>query len=256
MLTATGDFTSVLFPFLAQARRDIRVRDVPLAELASAVTERTSLVAVSAVQSADGQLADLAALRAATAATGTLVLLDVTQAAGWLPVCAADFAYTVCGGYKWLLTPRGTAFFTIAPERADALIVHTAGWYAGDRPWESIYGPPLRLAPDARRFDVSPAWHAWVGAAPSVELLADLGAPALHRHATALAARFRAGLGLPPGDSAIVSLAVDDDTPAALAEGTVSAAVRAGRLRLSFHLYNDDADVDQAIKVLRPHLLG
>ena len=34
----------------------------------------------------------------------------------------------------------------------------TAGWYAGQHPWESIYGTPLRLAEDARRFDVSPAW--------------------------------------------------------------------------------------------------
>ena len=246
----------MLFPFLAQARRDVRVREVPPAELAASVTEQTSLVAVSAVQSADGRITDLDALRAATAGTGTPVLLDVTQAAGWLPVRAADFAYTVCGGYKWLLTPRGTAFFTVAPDRADALIVHTAGWYAGDRPWESIYGSPLRLAPDARRFDVSPAWHAWVGAAPSIALLAELGAPALHRHATGLAARFRAGLDLPPGDSAIVSLAVDDGTPVALGDGKVAAAVRAGRLRLSFHLYNDEADVDHAVEVLRPHLAG
>ncbi len=255
VLTAAGDFTSVLFPFLAQARRDVRVREVPLAELAAAVTDRTSLVAVSAVQSSDGRLADLAALRTATTATGTRVLLDVTQAAGWLPVRAADFAYTVCAGYKWLLAPRGTAYFTVAPELADALIAHTAGWYAGDRPWESIYGSPLRLAPDARRFDVSPAWHSWVAAAPSIELLAELGAPALHRHATGLAARFRAGLDLPPGDSAIVSLAVDEGAPAALADGKLAAAVRAGRLRLSFHLNNDEADVDHAVAVLRRHLV-
>jgi len=32
---------------------------------------------------------------------------------------------------------------------------------AGDDPWSSIYGGPLRLASDARRFDVSPAGHAW-----------------------------------------------------------------------------------------------
>jgi len=48
-----------------------------------------------------------------------------------LPIRAGDFAYTICGGYKWLLAPRGTCFFTIAPELMETLIPHTAGWYAG-----------------------------------------------------------------------------------------------------------------------------
>ena len=64
------------------------------------------------------------------------------------------------------------------------------------------------------------------------------------------------GLDPPLGDSAIVSLAVDDGTPVALGDGKVELAVRAGRLRLSFHLYNDEADVDHAVEVLRPHLEG
>jgi hypothetical protein len=38
----------------------------------------------------------------------------------------------------------------------DGLTPHYAGWYAGDDPWSSVYGGPLRLASDARRFDVSP----------------------------------------------------------------------------------------------------
>jgi selenocysteine lyase/cysteine desulfurase len=107
VLTATGDFTSILFPFAVHAGRGLTVRQVPLEELPGAVTPRTALVAVSAVQSADGRLADLDALTAACSATGTQVLLDTTQATGWLPVDAKRFAYTVCGGYKWLLAPEG-----------------------------------------------------------------------------------------------------------------------------------------------------
>ena len=64
-------------------------------------------------------------------------------------------AYTACGGYKWLLSPRGTAYFTINPTLIDDLTPHYAGWYAGDDPWSSVYGGPLRLAGDARRSDVS-----------------------------------------------------------------------------------------------------
>ena len=256
VLTAAGDFTSILFPFHVQAPRGVVVREVPLEQIAAAVTERTGLVSVSAVQSADGRVADLSALRAACATTGTRILLDTTQAVGWLPIDAGAFAYTVCGAYKWLLSPRGTAFFTAAPELADELVPHTAGWYAGENPWTSIYGAPLRLAGDARRFDVSPAWHAWVASAPSLQLLAEVGPTALHTHALGLAKRFRHGLDLPPADSAIVSLAVDDTTPAALSANRIAASVRAGRLRLSFHVSTSDEDVEHAIQVLRPHALA
>ena len=141
VLTATGDFTSILFPFLAQSGRGVQVRAVPLEQIADAVTPHTTLVSVSAVQSANGRVIDLDALHAATKATGTRVLLDTTQAVGWLPVDAARFAYTACGGYKWLLSPRGTAYFTIRPELMDELVPHTAGWYAGESPWSSNRHP-------------------------------------------------------------------------------------------------------------------
>jgi kynureninase len=153
VLTATGDFTSILFPFYAQSGRGIRVREVPLDRIAECVTSRTTLVAVSAVQSADGRVADLDALHAASRATGARVLLDTTQAVGWLPVNASRFAYTACGGYKWLLSPRGTAYFTINPALIDDLTPHHAGWYAGDDPWSSIYGGPLGIRLGAGRSD-------------------------------------------------------------------------------------------------------
>lgn len=213
VLTAAGDFTSILFPFHAQAGRGVVVREVPLERLADAVTSRTALVSVSAVQSADGRVTDLDDLEAACVVHGTRVLLDTTQAVGWLPIDASRFAYTTGGGYKWLLSMRGTAYFTVQPERLDDLVPNNAGWYAGESRWDSIYGAPLRLAADARRFDVSPAWHSWVAAAPALELLADVGVPALHAHAVGLAERFRAATGLPPGDSAIVSAVADARGP-------------------------------------------
>lgn len=254
VLTARGEFTSVLFPFLAQAGRGVRVREVPLEQVAESVTASTALVAVSAVQSATGRVIDLDALHAACQATGTRVLLDTTQAIGWLPVAAGRFAYTACGGYKWLLSPRGTAYFTVRPELMDELIPHSAGWYAGADRWSSIYGGPLRLAADARRFDVSPAWHSWVAAGPAVSLLAEVGAESLHRNALALANRFRAGVGLEPGDSAIVSLAVGDGAAEAMAAARIAGSARAGRLRLSFHISTSEPDVDRAIEVLSRHV--
>ncbi len=254
VLTAIGEFTSIVFPFLAQAGRGVRVREVPLKQLPEAITARTSLVAVSAVQSADGRLVDLDALSAAAAAGGARVLLDTTQAVGWLPVAADRFAYTICGGYKWLLAPRGTCFFTVQPDLAGELIPHTAGWYAGEQPWDSIYGSPLRLAETARRFDVSPAWHSWVAQAPALELLTEVGAPLLHEHALGLANRFRAAVGAPPGDSAIVSLAAAPDIGHRLQHTGIAGSVRAGRLRLAFHINNDRHDADTAANALAGHV--
>lgn len=255
VLTAAGEFTSVVFPFHAQARRGVQVREVPLEHLAEAVTSRTSLVAVSAVQSADGRLADLDALTAACEATGAPIFLDTTQAVGWLPVDASRFAYTAGGGYKWLLAPRGTCFFTVQAEFADGLIPHAANWFAGEERWESLYGGPLRLAKEARRFDLSPVWHSWAAQAPALDLLTEVGTDVLHEHALGLANMFRTDVGLPPGDSAIVSVAVDPGTPALLERAGVVGSIRAGRLRLAFHVNNTADDAGRAAEVVAGHLI-
>jgi selenocysteine lyase/cysteine desulfurase len=55
---------------------------------------------------------------------------------------------------------------------------------------------------------------------------------------------------MPAGDSAIVVVDVPDGTAARLAAAGVAASVRAGRLRLSCHLHNDEADVDRALEAL------
>src|SRR6266511_3267388 len=108
---------------------------------------------------------------------------------------------------------------------------------------------PIELAPDARRFDQSPAWFSHVGTAPALELIEQIGVEQIHRHNVDLANAFRAGLGLELGDSAIVSA----DVPGAderLAAAGVRAAVRDGRLRASFHVYSTQADVDLALNAL------
>jgi selenocysteine lyase/cysteine desulfurase len=254
VLVATGDFTSVLFPFLARAGHGLAVREVPLEAVAESVRAATTLVAVSAVQSADGRVADLDAIVEACAGTATRTLVDTTQAAGWLPVDASRYSYTTGGGYKWLLAPRGTAFLTVRPELVDGLLPVAAGWYAGEDRWSSIYGSPLRLAREARRFDLSPAWLSWVGQAASLGLLLEVGSETLHGHATRAARRFCEAVELPFTGSAIVSAGADEEVPALLRERGIQAATRAGRLRLSFHVSTTAADVDDAAQVLRGHL--
>jgi selenocysteine lyase/cysteine desulfurase len=243
------EFTSNLFPWLVHADRGVTVDTVPLQKLADAIGADTTLVAFSLVQSATGEIAPVDEILAAARDHGALVCVDATQACGWLPVRAVSFDVVVCAAYKWLMAPRGAAFCYLAPELRERMRPLQAGWYAGQDVHQSYYGPPLRLADTARRFDTSPAWFSFVGAAPSLELLNEIGIGAVHAHNVGLARRFLTGLGLPPPESAIVSVAHPDAGERFAAAG-VRAAVRAGRARLSFHLYNTEADVDRALEAL------
>jgi selenocysteine lyase/cysteine desulfurase len=222
-----------------------RLVAVAPAQLAEAIDARTDLVAFSAVQMSTGEVADLDAIVAAAGHHGAATIVDATQAIGWLPLRAERFGAVVCSAYKWLMSPRGTAFMVVGPDVQETLVPHSAGWFAGEDVHASYFGPPLRLARDARRFDTSPAWFSWVGTQPALELVNRIGVEAVHAHDVALANRFRSGLGMAPSDSAIVSV----EHPGAadrLRRAGIQAAVRGGRLRVSCHVYNDAADVDAA----------
>jgi selenocysteine lyase/cysteine desulfurase len=241
------EFTSNLFPWLV--RGDLKVETVPVDRLVEAVDRSVDVVAFSLVQSADGLVTDLSQVSAAAREAGALVVVDATQGCGWLPIDGTLADAVLVHAYKWLMSPRGSAFAYLGPRLRGRMTAGAAGWYAGEDVHSSYYGPPLRLAADARRFDTSPAWFSWVGTAPALELLEDIGVEQVHAHDVGLANRFRAGLGLPPGDSAIVST----DHPGAeerFARANIRAAVRAGRLRASFHLYSTVRDVDSALDAL------
>jgi selenocysteine lyase/cysteine desulfurase len=218
-----GEFTSVSLPFVAAGHRIVSTVD------------ECDLVAVSVVQSADGAIADLEALRA----SGKPVLLDVSQAAGWLPLSLAWADFVVGAAYKWLMAPRGAAWMAVRPDRMDFLSPLAANWYStGEN-----YGTELVLHSDARRFDLSPAWFAHVGAAVALPWVASLDLEAVRAHNVNLTDHLLAGLGLPSNGSAIVSV----DVPPV--PGVVS-SVRAGRSRFSCHLYNTVEDIDRVLKAL------
>lgn len=238
------DFTSVVFPFLVQQDRGIVVEQVPRARLVEAIRPGVDWLAFSLVQSSDGTVADAAAIGEAARSCGARTLVDLTQAAGWLPVRAGDFDVTVTGAYKWLCAPRGSSFMTLAADLVDVLRPASAGWYAGEDVWGSIYGPEMRLAQSARRFDLSPGWPVWVGTAPAVELFAATEPAMLRDHGAAMADMVRVHLGLEPVGRPVLSLPdPDGHVKARLTEAGCSVAGRAGAVRISFHVWNDEKDV-------------
>jgi selenocysteine lyase/cysteine desulfurase len=250
VLVADHDFSSILFPFLQRA--GIRVRSVPLEALADSIADETWLVVFSMVQSRTGVVADVPALLAAAERTGTFTFCDFTQAAGVYPVDASLFDVTVCHSYKWLCAPRGVAFLTLS-ERFDPLLTPLqAGWYAGDDVWQSVYGPTMELAHDVRRFDVSPTWQAWIGAEQSIGLFAGLDMAEVWTHCSGLGDLLCEQLSIPPQGQAIVTWADPDGADLrTLIDVGIRISGRAGRLRASFHLWNDPTDVTAVISALK-----
>ncbi|MEU9775308.1 aminotransferase class V-fold PLP-dependent enzyme [Streptomyces sp. NPDC047968] len=253
VLFPEGEYASVITPFTV--RGDLTARFAPLESLAEAVGPDTALVALSSVQSSDGRVADLEAVRAAAAVHGARTLLDASQSAGWLPLRAGEWDYTVTGGFKFLLCPRGVSFLTVTEEAQRTLLPMHAGTFAAERLWETVYGPIGELAHSARRYDEPPAFLSYHAGRQSLALVEEVGTEALHAHALSLADRFRAGLealGREPvqAASAVVGVTGLGGCAEALAADGISVSARAGNLRAAFHLYNTAHDVDRALDAI------
>jgi selenocysteine lyase/cysteine desulfurase len=124
-------------------------------------------------------------------------------------------------------------------------------WYAAEEPWDNCYDE-VRLAASARRFDHGPAWLPFVGAAQSLALVEKLTPAAIGAHDRALAARCREALAelghqALAGDSAIVCVPGLGPPADRLAEEGIRVSARAGGLRIAFHLYNTQADLDRLL---------
>jgi selenocysteine lyase/cysteine desulfurase len=246
------EFTSVLYPILVAAReRAVSVREVPFDRLADSVTPRTTLVAFSLVQSQSGRTASQHDIVDAAQRVGARTLIDATHAVPFVPVDGrAD--YVVCAAYKHLLSPRGVAFLSVTREQWDAVPALLANWRSTSNPYGVYYGGTLDQAPTAARFDVSLAWFSWVGAAVSLGLLTDWQRQGLLGEAVGMARRLASHLGLAEPVGSVVSVPVEDAeaVSAELRTNGIKAAVRAGSVRLSPHVYNTADQIDRAASAL------
>ena len=248
VLAPEVEFTSTLFPVPRPGAPRRGGRTVPAAELAEAIDASTDVVAFSAVQMATGEVADLDAIVGAAKAHGALTLVDATQACGWLPLDGYGFDFVVAAGYKWLLSPRGTAFMAVAPERLAERRPHRGGLVRRRGHPRDV----LRRAAAARGRR-PPARHL-TGVAQLGRRGARARAARGDRRRGDPRARPRAGEPLPrrprvePGDSAIVFVDVPDAAERLAGRGSGRRSRRP--VRTSWHLYNTEADVDRALEAL------
>lgn len=264
------EFTSNLWPWLFQRDRGVEVAVVPardgrcdLAGYEAAIGDRASIVAVSAVQSANGWRASLRPLADLAHRAGGLLFVDACQGAGGISLSPGRDGFDILAtdSYKWLMGPRGAGYMYISPEARTRTRPVSVGPHSARDRHASYYGVEMDLSPAASRFDSSLSWMATMGDRESLRLLQEIGIDKIEEHNLRLASRFRTGvadIGLGTVDfpaeerSPIVSVLLDDPdlALARLLDGGVTAARRARGVRFSFHVFNNEADVDQALNGL------
>ena len=251
------EFNSLLLPFLvAERHMGARVRRVPFERVADSVTETTTVIATSHVRSNDGAVQDLDAAGEAAKACGALIVVDATHSAGIVPLeierRGLDIVYLAA--YKHLLCPRGVAFMRVAPEHKRRLQPYAASWRSTASPYSSYYGAALDdLASGAAQFDLSLAWHSWVGARESLRFLSSIPEEERRSWCVGLASRLAKRLGVAPTGSSVVGVPVVGDSRevrAALEAAGVVVSMPLGQVRVSFHVYNQLQDVERVAAVL------
>ncbi|MGH2692489.1 MAG: aminotransferase class V-fold PLP-dependent enzyme [Actinomycetota bacterium] len=191
------EFQSNLLPWLALERRGFEVVQVPPTDgvvrteaLVNAIDERTTLVAVSEVQSSNGFRVRLDDILGASRSSGARLFLDAIQSLGALRyVPGAD--YVAAHAYKWLLGPRGATWLWISPDRLEELQPLAPSWKTVPEPYADYYGGPVELPMHARRVDLPLAWQVWPAAHAGLRLVAGLDPAEVEKHCLDLAGEFR-----------------------------------------------------------------
>src|SRR5690348_5441163 len=162
-----NEYPSVVVPFALATVPEIRYAEGGEPNrILQKVDARTRMIAVSYVSYLNGERFNLAQLRAKANEVGAILVVDYTQAAGYLPIDAsiADFAFSAC--YKWLLGITGCAVAYWNRARQPAWSPASAGWYSF-APGARGYDNPPPLREDALRFTRGNPAHA------SIYVLAD-----------------------------------------------------------------------------------
>ena len=223
-----------------------------------------SLASISSVHWSDGALLDLQKIRDALRLRGAALLVDATHTAGVVTtdVKALDPDFLVFPTYKWLLGPYGRAFVYIAKRHQNGVpLEQTAFGRRNVKAENPVYFADTRYLPDARRFDMGERDHfiSMEMAAIGMEMMANWGADAVVARLSALTRRIADNLKSSnvkrPDDRFraphILCLRFPNsalgEIIAKLAHEQIYVAPRLGRMRISPHVYNDEADVDRFV---------
>ena len=168
--------------------------------------------------------------------------------------------------YKWLLGPYGRAFLYVAKRhQAGIPLEQTSHGRRAVRADQDIYFKDVDYLGDARRFDMGERDHfiSMEMASMGMEMVAEWGTAAMSARLAMLTARLADGLAaagvVSPRRACAPRISWAWASRRACPTGSSSdwprehifVARRIGRLRISPHVYNDEADVDRFIEAFR-----
>ncbi len=244
-----------------------------LAAIERAGAAPVALASISSVHWCDGGLIDLDPVAAALRRQGALFLIDATQSAGVLPLDVGhlDPDFVIFPTYKWLLGPYGRAFLYVAKRHQGGVpLEQTSGGRRNVRAENAVYFSDTDYVSDASRFDMGERDHfvSLEMASIGMEMIAEWGAAAIAQRLAMLTERIAEGVrdlgvGVPGGrvrSPHILCLGFKDGTAKALVEGLATEGIyvapRLGRMRVSPHVFNDEADADRFVAALGRRLRG
>jgi len=261
-----------------EAREGIQVRiAVPQGQfirsddLLAAMTPSTRVVSVSHVRFDDGSMLDVSSLAAACKRNGTLLVLDVSQSCGAMPMNARSLGadFIVCAGYKYLLGPWGTGFLWTRKENLDSLRPGPYNWLSqGVESFARLNYVDPQPAPTLSRWDSPEAASIYNFNLTVMEASAKFvldASPALIRdHNDALIDYFfeRLPEGYRPasprqacerGVFGCIEVGSRGDTEflyQTLRDERFVVALREGKIRVAPHLLNSTQDIDRLLDVM------
>ena len=273
VVTLDDEFPSNLYPWMHLERLGVETRLVPttcghvdLEQLANYCDQRTRVVTVSWVGYANGCRRDIDAIAEIAHRHDALFFLDAIQGLGVFPldVKATPVDCLAADGHKWMLSPEGAGIAYVRREALAKLIPTGVGWnsvvHSGD--YSKL---DLDLKPNAGRYEGgSHNMAGFMALGASLKLLVELGTENVAASILNITDdivdelnEFGAVVCSPrsaTASSGIVSVELPGYDPQAvrrhlLGQG-VAVACRAGRLRVSAHAYNNQADVARLVEAL------
>jgi kynureninase len=183
------NFPSVMYVYEAHRELGARISmvgsedgiTVPLERYLEAIDEETLLVPLSHVIFKSGFVQDVPRIVERAHAVGALVVADLYQSAGTVPVdvTAWDVDFATGGSVKWLCGGPGAGYLYVAPRLRETLRPRVTGWMAHAHPFAFETGP-IEYAADMTRFlHGSPAIPALYAARAGHQMVDGIGVAAI-----------------------------------------------------------------------------